>query len=198
MLADLIRRPVTVIAAMSTVAAVAAKAAGTTIPIVFQVAEDPVRLGLVAGLARPGGNATGINFLLGELTAKRLEFLRELVPTANSVGVLVDPNNAAGTEFTLRDIEPAVRAMDLQIQVVKANSSREIDAAFASLVRERVNALLVGPSGFFASRRVHIAGQTMRHELWNQSYRYVAPGRLLCRPHPQRSKAGGLASRAVG
>jgi putative ABC transport system substrate-binding protein len=163
MLADLIRRPVTVIAAMSTVAAVAAKAADTTIPIVFQVAEDPVRLGLVASLARPGGNATGINFLLGELTAKRLEFLRELVPTANRVGVLVDPNNAAGTESTLRDIEPAARAMGLQIQAVKANSSREIDAAFATLVRERVNALLVGPSGFFASRRVHVAGQTIRH-----------------------------------
>jgi putative tryptophan/tyrosine transport system substrate-binding protein len=182
MLADLIRRPVTVIAAMSTVAAVAAKAADTTIPIVFQVAEDPVRLGLVASLARPGGNATGINFLLGELTAKRLEFLRELVPTANRVGVLVDPNNAAGTASTLRDIEPAARAMGLQIQVVKANSSREIDAAFATLVRERVNALLVGPSGFFASRRVHIAGQTMRHGI---------PATYAQREFPE---AGGLMS----
>jgi putative tryptophan/tyrosine transport system substrate-binding protein len=164
MVADLIRRQVTVIAAMSTVAAVvAANATSTTIPIVFQSAEDPVRLGLVASLARPGGNATGINFFVGELTAKRLEFLRELVPTANRVGVLVDPNNATGTESTLRDAEPAARAMGLQILVVNANTSREIDAAFATFVREQVDALFVGPSGFFASRRVHIANQAMRH-----------------------------------
>jgi putative ABC transport system substrate-binding protein len=163
MVADLIRRQVTVIAAMSTVAAVAAKAASTTIPIVFQAAEDPVRLGLVASLARPGGNATGINFFVGELTAKRLEFLRELVPTAKRVGVLVDPNNATGTESTLRDAEPAARAMGLQILVVNANTSREIDEAFAIFVREQVDALFVGPSGFFASRRVHIANQAMRH-----------------------------------
>ena len=163
LVADLIHRKVTVIAALSTVAAVAAKAANTTIPIVFQAAEDPVGLGLVASLARPGGNATGVNFLVGELTAKRLEILRELVPTAKRVGVLVNPNNAASTETTLRDVEPAARAMGLQIHVVRAGASRDIDAAFASLVRERVNALFVGPSGFFASRRVHVTNQAMRH-----------------------------------
>ena len=103
MVADLVRRQVAVIAALSTVAAVAAKAASTTIPIVFQAAEDPVRLGLVTSLARPGGNATGINFFVAELTAKRLAFLMEVVPSANRVGVLIDPNNAAGTELTLRD-----------------------------------------------------------------------------------------------
>jgi putative ABC transport system substrate-binding protein len=159
MVADLIRRQVTVLTAMSGVAAVAAKAANTTVPIVFVAGEDPVRLGLVASLARPGGNATGINFFNSELTAKRLGFLRDLVPTAKRVGVLVDPNNAAGTESTLRDAESAARTMGLQFLVVNATTSHEIDAAF---VRERVDALFVGPSGFFAGRRVHIASQAMR------------------------------------
>jgi putative tryptophan/tyrosine transport system substrate-binding protein len=163
MVADLIRRQVTVIAAMSTVAAVAAKAANTTIPIVFQAAEDPVRLGLVASLARPGGNATGINFFQSELMAKRLQFLRELVPTANRVGVLVNPADVTNTEAVLRDGEPVARAMRLQILVVNASTSREIDAAFATFVREQVDALLIGPSGFFTSRRVHIANLAMRH-----------------------------------
>jgi ABC-type uncharacterized transport system substrate-binding protein len=163
MVADLTRRQVTVIAAMSTVAAVAAKAANTTIPIVFQASEDPVRLGLVASLARPGGNATGINFLAAELTAKRLGFLRDLVPTAKRVGVLVDPNNATATESVLRDLEPAARSMGLQILVVNASTSREIEAAFATFVREQVDALHVGPAGLFSSRRVHITGQAMRH-----------------------------------
>ena len=162
MVTDLIRRQVTVLTAMSGVAAVAAKAANTTIPIVFVAGEDPVRLGLVASLARPGGNATGINFFNSELTAKRLGFLRDLVPTAKRVGVLVDPNNAAGTESTLRDAESAARTMGLQILVVNATTSHEIDAAFATFVRERVDALFVGPSGFFAGRRVHIASQAMR------------------------------------
>jgi putative tryptophan/tyrosine transport system substrate-binding protein len=162
MVADLIRRQVTVIAAMSTVAAVAAKAAGATIPIVFLAGEDPVRLGLVASLARPGGNATGINFFNTELTAKRLEFLRELVPTANRVGVLVNPTDVSA-ESTLRDAEPAARAMGLRILVVNATTSREIDAAFAIFVREQVDALFTGPSGFFTGRRVHIANQAMRH-----------------------------------
>jgi putative ABC transport system substrate-binding protein len=164
LVADLIRRKVTVIAAMSTVAAVvAAKATSTTIPIVFQAAEDPVRLGLVASLARPGGNATGINFFVGELTAKRLEFLRELVPTANRVGVLVNPADVTNTEAVLRDAEPAARAMGLQILVVNASTSREIDAAFATFVREQVDALLIGPSGFFTSRRLQLILLAMRH-----------------------------------
>jgi putative tryptophan/tyrosine transport system substrate-binding protein len=163
MVAELIGRRVTVIVAMSTVAAVAAKAANTTIPIVFQAAEDPVRLGVVASLARPGGNATGINVFNAEVTGKRLGFLRDLVPTAKRVGVLVDPNNAAITESVLRDAESAARTMGLQILVVDATTSREIDAAFATFVREQVDALFVGPSGFFSSRRVHIASQAMRH-----------------------------------
>ena len=113
----------------------AAKAATTTIPIVFIVSDDPVRLGLVASLARPGGNLTGINFFTAELVAKRLELLRELVPAATRVAVLVNPANAANTETTLRDVEPAARAIGLQIQVLNADTSREIDAAFATIVR---------------------------------------------------------------
>jgi ABC-type uncharacterized transport system substrate-binding protein len=171
MVADLIRRQVTVIAALSTVAAVAAKAASTTIPIVFLAAEDPVRLGLVVSLARPGGNATGINFFTGELAAKRLEFLRELVPTANRVGVLVHPADVS-TETTLRDAEPAARAMGLQIVVVNATTSREIDAAFATFVREQVDALLIAPAAFFIYRRVHIANQA--NAPWNSCDLYPA------------------------
>jgi putative ABC transport system substrate-binding protein len=163
LLADLVRRQVTVIAAMSTLAAVAAKAATTTIPIVFVVAEDPVGLGLVGSLARPGGNVTGVNFFVGELTAKRLELLREVVPAAARVAVLVDPENVAGTESALRDVGPAARAMGLQIHVVRAATVRDIDAAFADLLRARADALFVGPSPLFAGRRIHIANLAMRH-----------------------------------
>ena len=141
----------------------AAKAATATIPIVFNVGEDPVRLGLVASLARPGGNVTGINFFGAELTAKRLELLRELVPAATRVAVLVNPANAEFTEPTLRDVEAAARAMGLQIQVLNASTSREIDAAFATFVRERPDALFVGPEPFFISRRVQLANLAARH-----------------------------------
>ena len=155
--AELVRRQVAVIAATGGPAsAFAAKAATTTIPIVFVVAEDPVRLGLVASLARPGGNLTGINFFTAELVAKRLELLRELVPAATRVAVLVNPANAANTETTLRDVEPAARAIGLQIQVLNASTSREIDAAFATFVRERPDALFVGADPFFTSRRVQL------------------------------------------
>ena len=135
----------------------AAKAATTTIPIVFAVPEDPVRFGLVASLARPGGNATGVNFLTTELVAKRLELLRELVPVAARVAVLLNPTNAANTESTVRDVQSAARAMGLQIQSLNASTSREIDAAFATLVRERPDALFVGGDTFFISRRVQLA-----------------------------------------
>jgi putative ABC transport system substrate-binding protein len=133
--AELVRRQVAVIVG-ATPSAFAAKAATTTIPIVFIAAEDPVKLGLVASLARPGGNLTGINFLNTELTAKRLELLRELVPAATRVAVLVNPAGP-DAETTLRDVEPAARAIGLQIQVLNASTSREIDAAFATFVRER-------------------------------------------------------------
>jgi putative ABC transport system substrate-binding protein len=163
--ADQVRRQVALIAANSTAPALAARAATATIPIVFIVAEDPVRLGLVASLARPGGNATGINFYSGELTAKRLELLRELVPTATRMAVLVNPANATSTESTLRDVEPAARAMGLQIQVLNASTSREINAAFAPLERERPDALFVGLDPFLVSRRVQLAQLASHHSI---------------------------------
>jgi ABC-type uncharacterized transport system substrate-binding protein len=141
----------------------AAKTATTTIPIVFLSAEDPVRLGLVASLARPGGNLTGINFFNVELRAKRLALLRELVPGASRVAVLLNPSSAVLSESARKDVETAARDMGLQIQVLNASTSREIDAAFPALVRERVDALFVSPDGFFNSRRVQLANMAARH-----------------------------------
>jgi putative tryptophan/tyrosine transport system substrate-binding protein len=162
--AELVRRRVAVIATNGgPTAAFAAKAATTTIPIVFSVAEDPVRLGLVASLARPGGNLTGVNLVLGELTAKRLGLLRELVPGAARVAVLVNPTNSTNAETTLRDVEPAARAVGLQIQLLKASTSQEIEAAFASFVRERPDALFVGHDTFLTSRRVQLVHLATRH-----------------------------------
>jgi ABC-type uncharacterized transport system substrate-binding protein len=164
--AELVRRQVAVIAATGgATSALAAKAATTTIPIVFAVADDPVRLGLVANLARPGGNATGINFFVGELVAKRLELLRELVPAVTRVAVLVNPANAPNTEITLRDVEAAARAMGLQIQVLNASTTREIDSAFASFMRERPDALFVGNDAFFTSRRVQFVTLAARDRI---------------------------------
>jgi putative tryptophan/tyrosine transport system substrate-binding protein len=159
---DLVRRRVAVIVAGTTSSAFAAETATTTVPIVFLSAEDPVRLGLVASLARPGGNATGINFLSAELTAKRLEILRELVPAAVRVAVIVNPA-ASDAETTLRDVEPAARAMGLQIRVLNASTSREIDTAFASFVRERPDAVFVSLDPFLNSRRVQLVNLASRH-----------------------------------
>jgi putative tryptophan/tyrosine transport system substrate-binding protein len=124
-----------------------------------------VRLGLVTSLARPGGNATGINVFTGELTAKRLELLRELVPAATRIALLVNPADAATAETTVRDMEAAARAIGLQIQVVRASTSREIDAAFATLVRERPDALFIAPQPFFTSRRVQLTALAARHAI---------------------------------
>jgi putative ABC transport system substrate-binding protein len=164
--AELVRRRVNVIAATGGIpSAFAAKAATTTIPIVFVSSDDPVRLGLVASVARPGGNLTGINFFSAELTAKRLELLRELVPAATRVALLVNPANAANTETTLREAEPAARAIGLQIQVLNASTIREINAAFASFARERPDALFVGIDPFFNSRRIQLVNLATRHAL---------------------------------
>jgi putative ABC transport system substrate-binding protein len=163
--ADLVRRQVAAIVTTTGGAPLAAKAATTTIPIVFAVGEDPVKLGLVGSLARPGGNATGINFFNSELSAKRLELLRELVPTAVHVAVLVNPANVSSMQSTLRDLEPAAHAMGLQLRVLNASTSREIDAAFEIFLRERPDALFVGNDGFFTSRRVQLVNLASRHAI---------------------------------
>jgi putative tryptophan/tyrosine transport system substrate-binding protein len=166
LMADLVRRRVAVVAIPgSNPAALAAKTATTTIPIVFGVGEDPVKLGLVASLARPGGNATGINFFVAEVATKRLGLLRDLVPKAARVAVLVNPANAPSAEATLRDIPEAARVLGLQIQVLNASTSREIEAAFAALVRDRADALFVAPDGFFVTRRVQFATLAARHAI---------------------------------
>jgi putative ABC transport system substrate-binding protein len=142
LVADLLRRQVTVIATPGNpIGTLAAKAATTTVPIVFSTAEDPVRLGLVASLARPGGNLTGVNFLNVEVTAKRLGLLRELVPGISRVAVLVNPTIPMTAESTVRDVEVAASTLGLQIQVINASTSSEINAAFASLGRERPDGL---------------------------------------------------------
>jgi putative tryptophan/tyrosine transport system substrate-binding protein len=146
-----------VIAAASISAAVAAKAATTTIPVVFIVGDDPVRLGLVASLARPGGNLTGTNFFSVELAAKRLELLRELAPAATRIAVLVNPANPANAELTIRDVGTAANTMGSHIQILNAGSSREIDAAFASLAHGRSDALYVSTGPPFTDRRVQLA-----------------------------------------
>ena len=158
-------RPDQMIAAFSNMAAFTAKAATTMTPIVFLATEDPVKLGLVASLARPGGNATGVNFYSGELTAKRLELLREMVPAATRVAVLVNPTNALATESTLRDVQSAARTLGLQIQVVNASTSHEINAAFTTFVRERPDALFVGLDAFLNSRRAQLVNLASRHTL---------------------------------
>jgi putative tryptophan/tyrosine transport system substrate-binding protein len=159
LMADLVRRRVAVIATIGNAASIAAKAATATIPIpiVFGVGDDPVKLGLVASLARPGGNATGNNSFGGEVVAKRLGLLRELLPKAVHIAVLIDPANAPVTETTLRDVQDAARTIGLQIQVLNASTSREIDAAFVTLARERPDALFVSSDALFTSRRVQIA-----------------------------------------
>jgi putative ABC transport system substrate-binding protein len=165
LLADLVRRRVAVIATATSPAALAAKAATATIPIVFSVGEDPVRLGLVASLARPGGNLTGTNFLVQEVAAKRLRLLHDLVPKAVRVAVLVNPANAASTETTSRDTKEAAPILGLQIQILDATTIGEIDAAFATLARERPDALFVAPDGFFVSRRQQFANLTARDKI---------------------------------
>jgi putative ABC transport system substrate-binding protein len=164
LMADLVGRRVAVIATPgSTPAASAAKAATTTIPIVFAVGEDPVKLGLVSSLARPGGNATGTNVFLWEIAAKRLGLLHELVPRAVRVAVLINPANVPSAEATLRDLPEAARAIGLQIQILNASTSGEIEAAFATLVRDRADVLFVAADSFFISRRIQFATLAARH-----------------------------------
>jgi putative ABC transport system substrate-binding protein len=181
--ADLVRRRVAVIAVPgSPPGALAAKAATSTLPIVFSVGEDPVKLGLVSSLGRPEGNATGINFFTGELAAKRLALLHELVPGAARLAVLVNPSDPIRTEAVLREVQGAAGALGLQIQLFNARTSREIDAVFAMLAHERVDAVFVGPDPFFNTRRVQLA---------NLAARYLMPATYAVREY---ADAGGLMS----
>jgi putative tryptophan/tyrosine transport system substrate-binding protein len=165
LMADLVHRRVAVIATPVTAAVLAAKDATNTIPIVFGVGEDPVTLGLVASLARPGGNATGINFFLQEVAAKRLEILLELRPKPVRIAVLLNPANAPVAEATLRDVQEAARAIALPIHVLNASTNSEIDAAFAALANERADALFVAPDSYFGSRRVQLAVLAARYRI---------------------------------
>jgi putative tryptophan/tyrosine transport system substrate-binding protein len=180
---ELVRRRVAVIVTLGTTNSVlAAKAATTTIPIVFAVGEDPVRLGLVASLARPGDNLTGINFFNSELTAKRLEFLRELVPTATRVAVLINPTEPVNAETTVRDVQSAAHVIGLQVQVHNASTSREIEAVFATFGHARPDALFVVGDALFNSRRV---------QLVHLATRYGIPATFGSRVYPE---VGGLMS----
>jgi putative ABC transport system substrate-binding protein len=179
---DLVRRRVSVIATPNSLqAALAAKAATATIPIVFGVAQDPVRFGLVASLARPGGNATGTNFFVGEVVSKRLRLLHDLVPKAARIAVLVNPANGQTTESTLRDVQEAATLIGLQIQILNATTIDEIDTAVANLVRDRLDALFVAPDAFFGSRRVQIATLTTRDKIPSAytTRDFVAAGGLM-------------------
>src|SRR5262245_2390086 len=160
---DLVRRRVAVIVTIAQPAAFAAKAATATIPILFVAAEDPVKLGLVVSLARPGGNLTGTNIFQSEVVAKRLQLLRELVPAATRVAVLVDPANKTTTATVLQEVESAARAMALQIPVFHASNGREISAAFAAFERERPDALFISGGPLFTDRRVQLATLAARH-----------------------------------
>jgi ABC-type uncharacterized transport system substrate-binding protein len=163
--ADLVSRSVAVIATAGDNVAPVAKAATTAIPIVFIVSQDPVALGLVASLARPGGNVTGVNFFTGELVAKQFEFLHQLAPAAARIGLLVNPLNAASAKATISEAEAAASGSGVQIRTVNASTTREIDAAFELLVRERCRALLVASEPFFSSRRVQLVNLTVRHAI---------------------------------
>ena len=165
LMADLVRRRVAVIATPGNAPAIAAKAATATIPIVFGVGGDPVQLGLVVSLARPGGNATGINFFNTEVVAKRLRLLHDLVPTAVRVAVLVNPANATTAESNLKEVQEAAPTLGLQIQILNASTINEIDTAFATLAREHPDALFVTGDAFFVSRRTQLATLTARDRI---------------------------------
>ena len=181
LLADLVRRQVAVIATAVTLTTLAAKAATATIPIVFLTGGDPVELGLVASLARPGGNVTGVNILTTEVVAKRLRLLHDLLPNAVRIAVLVNPGNASIAKTTVQDVQKAAPTMGLQSQIINATSIGEIDAAFATFARERPDALFVGPDGLFTSRRVQLVtlAASDRIPATYQNRDYVEVGGLM-------------------
>jgi len=179
--AELVRRQVTVIVATSTPAVLAARIATTTIPIVFFVAADPVKLGLVTSLSRPEGNLTGVITLNVEVAAKRLQLLHELVPTATIVALLVNPSNTALAETITKELEAAARTLGVQLHVLHASSERELDTAFATLVQLRAGALVIGADALFNSRSEQLAELTIRHRVpaIYQFREFVSTGGLM-------------------
>jgi len=163
MLADLVHRQVAVIAATSTEAAVVAKAATTTIPIVFETASDPIRLGLVASLNRPGGNVTGVTNVNVEIAPKRLQMLHELVPAASAMALLVNPANPRVTETNIKLFGTAAHALGLELHVLNASTERDFDGVFAKLIQLRAGGLVIGPDSFFTGRSEQLAALTVRH-----------------------------------
>jgi putative ABC transport system substrate-binding protein len=180
--AELVHRQVTVIAAGGTPSSVAAKAATATIPIVFETASDPVTLGLVASLNRPGGNLTGVTNLNVEVGQKRLELLRELLPAATIIAVLVNPSAPTLTEQFMRDLQAAAPALGMQLHVLYASSDRDLDTAFAALGQLRADALVIGPYFFFNSRTGQLGALSLRHAVPTIFlYRsFVEAGGLMC------------------
>jgi ABC-type uncharacterized transport system substrate-binding protein len=182
LLTELVRRRVAVIATPASVAAaLAAKAATGTIPIVFAVNDDPVRLGLVTSLARPGGNLTGMNFFGQETASKRLGFLHELVPGARRVAVLINPSNSAAGETTLREVQDAAAVIGLSVSILKASNAQEIESAFVTVVREGIEAIFVVSDTYFTSRRVQFATLANRHGIAMSAFlrEFVEAGGLM-------------------
>jgi putative ABC transport system substrate-binding protein len=179
--ADLVRRQVSVIAAASGPATLAAKAATATIPIVFQLGNDPVAVGLVASLNRPGGNITGVTTLSVELGPKRLELLHELVPTATIIAVLVNPNNATAFETQSRDLQAGARSLGLQLHVLHASTERDFDTVFATLVQLRAGGLAIGGDAFLNNQSEQLAALALRHALpaIHQPREFAAAGGLM-------------------
>ena len=179
--AELVHSRVAVIAATTTPAAIAARAATTTIPIVFEMGGDPVRLGLVAGLDRPGGNVTGVTQLNVVVAPKRLELLHELVPTARVFALLVDPSDHFNTETTIRDVQAAARNLGLEVHVLNASTERDFDPAFAEVIRLRAGGLVIGASAFFVARPEQIAALSVRYTLPTvyEGREFVAAGGLV-------------------
>jgi putative ABC transport system substrate-binding protein len=181
LVADLVQRQVAVIAASTTPAALAAKAATTTIPIVFEGGTDPVETGLVASLDRPGGNVTGVTQLNTVVMPKRVELLHELVPTASVIALLVNPTDAAYAEQTTRDVQAAARSFGLELHILNASSERDFDAVFAELIRLRAGGLVIGGGAFFISREEQLAVLTVRHAVPAvfETRGFVAAGGLM-------------------
>jgi len=192
--ADLVGRKVDVIAALGNAVTLAAKSTTSTIPVVFAIGTDPVELGLVASLARPGGNLTGISFLVVELTAKRFDLISELVPQAKVIALLMNPNNE-GTERQTRDAQEAARGRGRQLHILRATSENEIDAAFASLITSPADAILVGADALFVNRREQLVALAARHAvpaiyMWRE---FVDSGGLI-----SYGPSGSSVARQVG